>query len=233
MPPGWPATRARILDRDGHRCRWPSCPAPAAEVHHIRPGVEADHLLVSLCSAHHLRVTEAQAALARGATPPAVPGWLLGQPSPPPSAAGDRLRAVTDLAAVTGAAGDRTPRVTTPGEPGSAPTCDDAARRRGWGVTPPSRASAGGGTRARAKRGRFRPFWSPPVTGEAVVAGQRPARPEGPVACGDRHPAEPVTERVGRQAAPGRLAEPVTVRAGRWLAGFAGDFRRGLDWWQW
>lgn len=63
MPPGWAATRARILARDGHRCRW--CGAPAAEVHHSQPGVEADELLLSLCASCHAAVTRQQAAEAR------------------------------------------------------------------------------------------------------------------------------------------------------------------------
>jgi 5-methylcytosine-specific restriction endonuclease McrA len=64
MPPGWTATRARIMKRDGYRCRW--CGAPAAEVHHLLQGVEDDAYLVSLCEACHLPVTLAQAAAARG-----------------------------------------------------------------------------------------------------------------------------------------------------------------------
>jgi 5-methylcytosine-specific restriction endonuclease McrA len=63
MPPGWSATRARILKRDGHRCR--SCGAPAAEVHHLEPGNESDDMLVSLCEPCHLPISLAQAAAAR------------------------------------------------------------------------------------------------------------------------------------------------------------------------
>ena len=64
MPPGWAATRARVLARDGHRCR--DCGAPATEVHHTVPGVEAEHLLVSLGGPCHLVITLAQARAARG-----------------------------------------------------------------------------------------------------------------------------------------------------------------------
>jgi 5-methylcytosine-specific restriction protein A len=65
MPRGWPATRARILARDGYRCR--SCGAPATEVHHVRGrDVQDDAWLVSLCSACHAAITRAQAAAGRG-----------------------------------------------------------------------------------------------------------------------------------------------------------------------
>jgi hypothetical protein len=154
MPPGWygpHGTRARILDRDAHACRWPGGTTPATEVHHTRPGVEADHLLVSLCPPHHLLVTQAQAALARSAAPPpGVPGWLLGQASPPPCAAGDRPQGVTDRRAVTGAAGDRTPRVTTPGAAGQRSHLRRRAASPGVGGDPEAAQARRGGTRARA-----------------------------------------------------------------------------------
>ena len=63
MPPGWAATRRRILRRDGGRCR--QCGAPATEVHHLERGVEADELLVALCAPCHRAITSAQAATAR------------------------------------------------------------------------------------------------------------------------------------------------------------------------
>jgi 5-methylcytosine-specific restriction endonuclease McrA len=66
MPPGWAATRERVLVRDRRWCR-SCCSAPATEVHHLRPGTEGDEWLVSLCSACHLRATQAQAAAARRA----------------------------------------------------------------------------------------------------------------------------------------------------------------------
>jgi 5-methylcytosine-specific restriction endonuclease McrA len=65
MPPGWDATRARILDRDGHRCQ--GCGQPATQVHHAHPGDESDAYLVSLCPACHLPATLAQAQAARWA----------------------------------------------------------------------------------------------------------------------------------------------------------------------
>jgi hypothetical protein len=90
MPPGWDATRARILARDGHACR--DCGAPATEVHHERPGVERDDLLVSLCSPCHLARTLAQAQAARRAA--AAPGDWPHPVTGAPAAAGDghRLR---------------------------------------------------------------------------------------------------------------------------------------------
>ena len=68
MPPGWDATRRRILTRDGHRCVL--CGADACEVHHTIPGVEADELLVSLCSGCHAAITQAQAIAGRAAQRP-------------------------------------------------------------------------------------------------------------------------------------------------------------------
>jgi hypothetical protein len=65
MPPGWPATRARILRRDPI-CR--ACgSAPSTEVHHLRgPGHEADDDLAGACHPCHAAITAAQAAAARG-----------------------------------------------------------------------------------------------------------------------------------------------------------------------
>jgi hypothetical protein len=61
MPPGWPATRARILARDP----WCWCLRPATEVHHLLPGVEDDWALRGLCADCHRVQTQAQAAAAR------------------------------------------------------------------------------------------------------------------------------------------------------------------------
>jgi hypothetical protein len=61
MPPGWDATRARILARD--RACW--CGAPATEVHHLLPGVEEDWALRGICHPHHLAITLVQAMTAR------------------------------------------------------------------------------------------------------------------------------------------------------------------------
>lgn len=68
MPPGWPATRARILARDRHRCT--SCGAPANQVHHLLPGTEADEWLTSRCGDCHGTETAAQAAAARASARP-------------------------------------------------------------------------------------------------------------------------------------------------------------------
>ena len=64
MPPGWPATRARIMARDHGRCR--NCGAPATEVHHAEPGSEDDATLAALCSTCHEIITIGQALGARG-----------------------------------------------------------------------------------------------------------------------------------------------------------------------
>jgi 5-methylcytosine-specific restriction endonuclease McrA len=64
MPRGWARTRARILRRDGHRCR--ACGGVATEVHHTIPGAEADDLLVALCHPCHAALTAQQALAARG-----------------------------------------------------------------------------------------------------------------------------------------------------------------------
>jgi 5-methylcytosine-specific restriction protein A len=63
MPAGWDATRARVLARDGHRCR--ECGAAAAEVDHVIRGIEDDANLQSLCVPCHARKTAAEAAAAR------------------------------------------------------------------------------------------------------------------------------------------------------------------------
>jgi 5-methylcytosine-specific restriction endonuclease McrA len=63
MPPGWDATRARVLARDHHRCR--QCGAPASEAHHTEPGNEDEATIIALCEACHARITAAQAAEAR------------------------------------------------------------------------------------------------------------------------------------------------------------------------
>jgi len=66
MPPGWAATRARILRRD------PTCrlclAAPSTEVHHLLgPGSEADHQLAGVCHPCHQHESQRQAAAARAA----------------------------------------------------------------------------------------------------------------------------------------------------------------------
>jgi 5-methylcytosine-specific restriction endonuclease McrA len=68
MPPGWPATRARVLHRDNYRCR--RCGNLANEVHHTEPGNEDEDMMLSMCSPCHLAVTLAQAAAARALARP-------------------------------------------------------------------------------------------------------------------------------------------------------------------
>lgn len=64
MPRGWAATRARILRRDGHRCR--RCGAPALIADHIdRHGGEQDENLQALCQPCSDTKTQAEAAAAR------------------------------------------------------------------------------------------------------------------------------------------------------------------------
>jgi 5-methylcytosine-specific restriction enzyme A len=107
MPPGWPATRARILTRDGHRCR--SCGAPASEVHHTRRGIEADEFLVSLCERCHERITQIEAARARAAR--RLAALLTGTAIAPISAQNaERARALR-LAATSAPLGSVGPKV--------------------------------------------------------------------------------------------------------------------------
>jgi len=76
MPPGWDATRARVLARDHHACRlrYPCCTGTATEVHHTRRGVEDEATLLSACASCHAVVTSWQALAARGlAQTPAPP----------------------------------------------------------------------------------------------------------------------------------------------------------------
>lgn len=54
------AMRAKVLKRDGHKCRWPGCPATRGlEVHHLIPIEDAPELAdelrnqVTLCRKHH------------------------------------------------------------------------------------------------------------------------------------------------------------------------------------
>jgi len=65
MPPGWPATRARVLRRD------PVCvlcwAAPSTEAHHLHPGLEDERYIVGACAPCHRDVTQQQAAAARRA----------------------------------------------------------------------------------------------------------------------------------------------------------------------
>ncbi len=63
MPPGWAATRRRILARD------PICrlcgTVPSAEVHHTDLQRDDDASLLGLCGDCHQAITAARAAAAR------------------------------------------------------------------------------------------------------------------------------------------------------------------------
>ena len=63
MPPGWQATRRRILTRDQHTCT--QCGAPATEVDHIVRGIEDDQNLRALCRRCHQAKTSAEGTEAR------------------------------------------------------------------------------------------------------------------------------------------------------------------------
>jgi 5-methylcytosine-specific restriction endonuclease McrA len=72
LPPTWRAIRARILTRDGHRCR--ACAGPANHVDHIVPGDNHDDAnLQALCPSCHnaksAREGATAAALVRARSP--------------------------------------------------------------------------------------------------------------------------------------------------------------------
>jgi hypothetical protein len=88
--------RLRILERDGYCCRV-CCDRKSAErrlhVHHRKPGVSRERLLISLCPAHHAQIHRLQ-VLDRAMSPLAVELWrelhagateqlLLGFTAPP------------------------------------------------------------------------------------------------------------------------------------------------------
>jgi hypothetical protein len=55
-----PATRRKVLARDGHRCRVPGCRSTNIDVHHLHPfalgGSHDEANLLTLCEGHHLAV---------------------------------------------------------------------------------------------------------------------------------------------------------------------------------
>lgn len=74
LPPDWPATRLRILERDSHRCTWiengKRCTERATDVDHRVPGDDhSDRNLRSLCPWHHRRKSSAEGAAARAPQP--------------------------------------------------------------------------------------------------------------------------------------------------------------------
>lgn len=72
QPPGWSATRARVLARDGHRCYVYDvavCVGMATEVDHLinqaTGGSHDDANLRAICAPCHRRKTAAEASAAR------------------------------------------------------------------------------------------------------------------------------------------------------------------------
>lgn len=70
LPPDWPATRQRILTRDGHRCTATTngqrCNAPANQVDHITRGAgDHDTNLAALCQPCHAAKSSAEGQAAR------------------------------------------------------------------------------------------------------------------------------------------------------------------------
>lgn len=65
LPKDWPAIRAAVLTRDGHRCTWITdghrCPQPATDVdHRDRNGGDEKANLRSLCTPHHSKKSSAE-----------------------------------------------------------------------------------------------------------------------------------------------------------------------------
>jgi hypothetical protein len=86
MPPGWDATRRRVLARDHWLCRlsFVGCTVHATEVHHSVRGVEVEATLLAACSWCHGIVTAQQATAAR---------WPAADPGPPRAAPAGRAAA--------------------------------------------------------------------------------------------------------------------------------------------
>lgn len=82
LPPDWPQRRARILNREGHRCTatmsdGSRCTWPASDVDHIKPGNDhSDTNLRAICSWHHQRKSSAEGNAARLRPTQARPGEL-------------------------------------------------------------------------------------------------------------------------------------------------------------
>lgn len=81
LPRDWPAIRARILARDGHRCT--RCGAPATDVDHVIPGDDhSENNLVSLCAADH-RAKSGREGQAAGVVTRHLAGQHLHRPPEP------------------------------------------------------------------------------------------------------------------------------------------------------
>jgi 5-methylcytosine-specific restriction enzyme A len=84
LPKDWPTIRARILQRDGHRCTKQTidgrCDVAATDVDHVIPGDDhSDANLTSLCTDHHRAKTAregARAVVRRAREPEPHPGVL-------------------------------------------------------------------------------------------------------------------------------------------------------------
>ncbi len=82
LPKDWPAIRAQVLERDGHRCT--NCGAAANQVDHIiRGDNHALANLTTLCAAHHAAKSGREGAAAKAARKanPIHPG--IDGPMPP------------------------------------------------------------------------------------------------------------------------------------------------------
>lgn len=76
LPAEWPAIRALILERDGHRCRhiipgYGRCPHPATDVDHVDRGDDHEpENLRAVCAGHHkIKSAQEGRAAQKRATP--------------------------------------------------------------------------------------------------------------------------------------------------------------------
>lgn len=66
LPADWPAIRRAVLERDGHRCMWPTpdgvCGAPASDGDHVEAMTDSHQLadLQALCRPHRLAPVRAR-----------------------------------------------------------------------------------------------------------------------------------------------------------------------------
>jgi len=72
LPPDWSRIRARILQRDSHRCTWVErgqrCTTAATDVdHRVNNDDDSDSNLRALCSYHHRKKTAVEGNAAKAA----------------------------------------------------------------------------------------------------------------------------------------------------------------------